>query len=65
MAKKITAEAHYEASAKTGEGVVEFFESTMRYALQRRTRRRGGEILGPVSRAKRAWAGLKGLKKRF
>lgn len=52
----MVAKAFYEVSAKTGEGVSDFFESVARFALQRRTRQRKD----PVSRVKSV---LKGFKK--
>lgn len=59
--KKMVAEAFYEVSAKTGEGVSDLFESVARFALQRRTRQQKHD---PVSRVKSVLKGLKrGLKK--
>lgn len=56
----MVAEAFYEVSAKTGEGVSDFFESVARFALQRRTRQRKD----PVSRVKSVLKSLKrGMKK--
>ncbi|KAJ4424235.1 hypothetical protein N0V82_001101 [Gnomoniopsis sp. IMI 355080] len=58
--KKMVVEAFYEVSAKTGEGVSDFFESVARFALQRRTR----QSHGPLSRVKRVFKDLKrGMKK--
>lgn len=54
-------EACYEVSAKMGDGVVDFFESVVRFALQRR---RSCQSRGPGARAKKAFKGLKkGIKK--
>lgn len=40
--------AYFECSASTGEGVVDLFESVLRYCLQRRRRR----APGPLKKAK-------------
>lgn len=58
--KKIVVQAFYEVSAKTGEGVADFFESVIRFALQRRSRR----SRGPVACVKKVFKDLrKGIKR--